>query len=208
MKLGNLKLVEEFPFKVIMEPALNMVIFDKFKSYLAKKGEKKVSLESIMVKADDTLQRYIGTVVYDHFYDFWEDEKDKMSPLEQEMALYYILIHSTQDVDATRLMNDRDYIIKLLNGKVDPMVNSIIKNLIVYIPDDTRVELVHLWILSRKKVFENDKVLCNYIYHEDYFVLFSEEEHEQYENLKSLSSDGAPAHSTANKNRSLFKSNK
>jgi len=99
------------------------------------------------------------------------------------------------------LMRDRDDIIKLLNGKVDPMVNSIIKNLVVYIPDDTRVELVHLWILSRKKVFENDKVLCNYIYHEDYFVLFSEEEHEQYENLKTLSSDRAPARSTANKNR-------
>ncbi len=62
MKQGNLKLVEESLFEVIMEPALNIVIFDKFKSYLAKKGEIKVSLESIMVKADDALQRYIGTV--------------------------------------------------------------------------------------------------------------------------------------------------
>ncbi len=201
MKLGNLKLVEEFPFEVIMEPALNIVIFDKFKSYLAKKGEKKVSLESIMVKADSALQRYIGTILYDHFYDFWDDEKKKLSPLEQEMVIYYILIHSTQDVDAARLMDNRDDIIKLLNGKVDPMVNSIIKNLIVYIPDDTRVELVHLWILSRKKIFKNDKVLCNYIYHEDYFVLFSGEEHKRYESLKSLSSDRTPAQSTANKNR-------
>ena len=201
MKRIGLDPVEESLFEVIMEPALNIVIFDKFKSYLAKKGEIKVSLESIMVKADDALQRYIGTVIYDHFYDFWDDIKEKLSPLEQEMAIYYILIHSTQDVDAAKLMRDRDDIIKLLNGKVDPMVNSIIKNLIVYIPDDTRVELVHLWILSRKKVFENDKVLCNYIYHEDYFVLFSEEEHEQYENLKTLSSDRTPAQSTANKNR-------
>ena len=201
MKRIGLNPNEESLFKVIMEPALNIVIFDKFKSYLAKKGEIKVSLESIMVKADDALQRYIGTVIYDHFYDFWDDIKEKLSPLEQEMAIYYILIHSTQDVDATKLMRDRDDIIKLLNGKVDPMVNSIIKNLVVYIPDDTRVELVHLWILSRKKVFENDKVLCNYIYHEDYFVLFSEEEHEQYENLKTLSSDRTPAQSTANKNR-------
>jgi hypothetical protein len=201
MKRIGLDPVEESLFEVIMEPALNIVIFDKFKSYLAKKGEIKVSLESIMVKADDALQRYIGTVIYDHFYDFWDDIKEKLSPLEQEMAIYYILIHSTQDVDAAKLMRDRDDIIKLLNGKVDPMVNSIIKNLVVYIPDDTRVELVHLWILSRKKVFENDKVLCNYIYHEDYFVLFSEEEHEQYENLKTLSSDRTPAQSTANKNR-------
>jgi len=201
MKRIGLNPNEESLFKVIMEPALNIVIFDKFKSYLAKKGEIKVSLESIMVKADDALQRYIGTVIYDHFYDFWDDIKEKLSPLEQEMAIYYILIHSTQDVDAAKLMRDRDDIIKLLNGKVDPMVNSIIKNLVVYIPDDTRVELVHLWILSRKKVFENDKVLCNYIYHEDYFVLFSEEEHEQYENLKTLSSDRTPAQSTANKNR-------
>jgi hypothetical protein len=201
MKRIGLDPVEESLFEVIMEPALNIVIFDKFKSYLAKKGEIKVSLESIMVKADDALQRYIGTVIYDHFYDFWDDIKEKLSPLEQEMAIYYILIHSTQDVDVAKLMRDRDDIIKLLNGKVDPMVNSIIKNLVVYIPDDTRVELVHLWILSRKKVFENDKVLCNYIYHEDYFVLFSEEEHEQYENLKTLSSDRTPAQSTANKNR-------
>jgi hypothetical protein len=201
MRTGDIKLTEEFPFEVIMETALNMVIFDKFKSYLAKKGEKKVSLESIMVKADATLHRYTCTCAHDDFNEFWDEEKEKLSSLEQDMVLYYLLIHSTQDVNAAILMDFRDDIIKLLKGKVDPMVNYIIKNLIVSIPDDTMIEMVHVWVLSRKEAFKNDKILRNYVYHEDYFALFSGDEHKRYEIVKGLYNDETPTKPTANKNR-------
>ncbi len=118
------------------------------------------SLE-IIKSADNILKLYYENYTKYEFELFWENHiVNKYTPDECQVILHHILIHATQNVNFSELMLFYDDIKKFLdNNKMHPDYMDLIKEHVIYIPEDIKFESLYTWITSRKKVFENQEEL-------------------------------------------------
>ncbi len=118
------------------------------------------SLE-IIKSADNILKLYYENYTKYEFELFWENHiVNKYTPKECQVILHHILIHATQNVNFSELMLFYDDIKKFLdNNKMHPDYMDLIKEHVIYIPEDIKFESLYTWITDRKKVFENQEDL-------------------------------------------------
>jgi len=118
------------------------------------------SLE-IIKSADNILKLYYENYTKYEFELFWKNHiVNKFTPQECQVILHHILIHSTQNVNLSELMMFYDDIKKFLdNNKMHPDYVDLIKEHVIYIPENIKFESLYTWITDRKKVFENQEEL-------------------------------------------------
>ena len=118
------------------------------------------SLE-IIKSADNILKLYYENYTKYEFELFWENHiVNKFTPQECQVILHHILIHATQNVNFSELMLFYDDIKRFLdNNKMHPDYMDLIKEHVIYIPEDIKFESLYTWITSRKEVFENQEDL-------------------------------------------------
>ncbi len=118
------------------------------------------SLE-IIKSADNILKLYYENYTKYEFELFWKNHiVNKYTSKECQVILHHILIHATQNVNFSELMLFYDDIKNFLdNNEMHPDYMDLIKEHVIYIPEDIKFESLYTWITSRKEVFENQEDL-------------------------------------------------
>lgn len=139
------------------------------------------SLE-IIKSADNILKLYYENYTKYEFELFWENHiVNKYTSKECQVILHHILIHATQNVNFSELMLFYDDIKKFLdNNEMHPDYIDLIKEHVIYIPEDIKFESLYTWITSRKEVFENQEDLKDHYIGEKILMQIVDE------NLRSL----------------------
>jgi len=155
---------KENPFMDIIKCPLNIALLKRFRIYMEGKGE--INVRNTMIKADRILNEYIASDSVDDFGVFWETKQDNLSPLEQDLVLYFLLVHSSQNLCAMTLIGYRDKIIELL-GEVDPLFTEVITKQIVHIPEaySSALDILTIWKTLRYEAFAEDELLRDYAHH-------------------------------------------